>query len=122
MTENRTTSARTLEFKVRSGGTVVIDIDRCVECGTKACVQVCDIQGGPLVLDVERQVPTLRSSLAEIERGGCVECLGCELDCELYGNQAVHINLPLPGFDEYLSSVAESLSTTSIEVPSVNPS
>jgi len=109
MKENRALDMTKVEFKVRSGGTIAIDIALCVECETKACVEVCAIQGGPLVLDVERQVPSLRWSLAEIERGGCVECLGCELDCELYGKQAVRISLPLSGFDEYLSSVAESL-------------
>ena len=96
-----------LEFKVRSGGTITIALDRCVECETKACVAVCKIQGGPLVLDDERGVPGLRWSLAEVERGGCVECLGCELDCELYGRQAVTIVLPLERFDEYLDSLAE---------------
>ena len=109
MRQDRAPDARVLEFKVRSGGTITIDLDRCTECETKACVKVCTVQGGPLVLDEERQVPSLRWSLAEIERGGCVECLGCELDCELYGKQAVRISLPLSGFDEYLSSVSESL-------------
>ena len=109
MGDNRALGGHMLEFRVRSGGTITIDIERCVECETKACVKVCGIQGGPLVLDTERQVPSLRWPLAEIERGGCVECLGCELDCELYGKQALHVNLPLAGFDEYLSSVAESV-------------
>jgi len=96
-----------LEFKVRSGGTVTIVLDHCVECETKACVEVCQTQGGPLVLDEERGVPSLRWSLAEIERSGCVECLGCELDCELYGQQAVTITLPLERFDEYLNTLSE---------------
>lgn len=109
MSENRTLGKKLLEFKVRSGGTITIDIQRCIECETKACVKVCTIQGGPLVLHVEQQVPSLRWSLAEIERGGCVECLGCELDCEMYGKRALHINLPLAGFDEYLRSVGEPL-------------
>lgn len=98
-----------LEFRVRSGGTVSIDLAHCPECETKACIKVCTVQGGPLVLDEERGVPTLRWDLAEIERGGCVECLGCELDCELYGHQAVRVNLPLERFDEYLDSVAGSM-------------
>ena len=96
-----------LEFKVRSGGTVTITLDRCVECETKACLAVCRVQGGPLVLDEERGVPSVRWVLAEIERGGCVECLGCELDCELYGRQAVTISLPLEGFDEYMDALSE---------------
>lgn len=88
-----------LEFTVRSGGTVSIALERCVDCETKACVKVCQAQGGPLVLDEERGLPALRWSLEEITRGGCVECLGCELDCELYGRQAVKIILPLAGLE-----------------------
>jgi ferredoxin-like protein FixX len=96
-----------LEFKVRSGGKITIALDRCVECETKACVTVCQIQGGPLILDEEHRVPCLRWSLEEIERGGCIECMGCELDCELYGRQALKIDLPLEGFDKYLDSLAK---------------
>jgi succinyl-CoA synthetase beta subunit len=95
-----------LTFPVRSGGEISIDLNRCKDCESKACIKVCEIQGGPLVLDKERNVPILRWSLEEIERGGCVECLGCELDCELYGNQAVKITLPLEKFDVYLDSLA----------------
>lgn len=102
--------ADTLEFRVRSGGTVSIALEQCVACEAKACVKVCEVQGGPLVLDAERGVPTLRWSLAEIERGGCVECLGCELDCELYGPggpeaPALTIRLPLDRLEEYLASL-----------------
>jgi len=91
-----------LQFKIRSGGTVTIALDCCANCKTKACIKVCQIQGGPLALDEKLGVPTLRWSLAEIERGGCVECLGCELDCELYGQQAVTVALPLKDLDKYL--------------------
>lgn len=94
-----------LEFTVRSGGTVTIDLERCTSCESKVCLAVCAIQGGPLILDQQRGVPGLRWSLAEIERGGCVECLGCELDCTLHGKQAVTIVLPLPRLDEYLNGL-----------------
>jgi hypothetical protein len=96
-----------LEFKVRSGGVVCIDLDLCAGCETRACIQVCEVQGGPLVLDEVRLVPGLRWSLAEIERGGCVECLGCELDCELLGHKGITILLPLEGLDRYLQLLAE---------------
>lgn len=98
-----------LKFNVRSGGTITIDLSRCPECETKVCVEICQVQGGPLMLDEDRGVPGLRWNLADIARGGCVECLGCELDCELYGRQAVRIDLPLDRLDEYLSSVADSV-------------
>jgi hypothetical protein len=96
-----------LAFEVHSGGTITIDLTQCPECATKACVDVCRVQGGPLELNESQAVPRLRWSLAQAKRGGCVECLGCELDCELYGRQAVTITLPLERFVEYLDSLAE---------------
>lgn len=99
-------TGETLIFKVRSGGEITIDLSRCATCGSKACIKVCEVQGGPLVLDAVLGIPGLRWSMEEIEQGGCVECLGCELDCELFGNQAVKINLPLEKFDIYLNSLA----------------
>jgi hypothetical protein len=95
-----------LAFEIHSGGTVTIDLGRCAECETKACVEVCRVQGGPLVLDEGCGLPSLRWPLERINKGGCVECLGCELDCELYGRQAITIVLPLDRFDEYLGSLA----------------
>jgi len=94
-----------LSFKLRSGGTVVIDLGQCRLCKSKACLSVCDSQGGPLMLDADQGVPALKWSLDEIERGGCVECLGCELDCELYGLGAVTITLPMAGFEGHLSTL-----------------
>ena len=99
---------RTLQFKVFSGGTIAVDLAQCEDCPTKACVAVCEVQGGPFVCD-EGGLPSLRLTLAEIEKGGCVECLGCELDCSLHGLGALKIDLPLAGFDFYLSSVSQPL-------------
>jgi len=96
-----------LAFKVRSGGTVTISLSRCQDCEGRPCLQVCRVQGGPLVLDEARGVPGLGMPLAEIERGGCVECLGCELECALRGRQALTIDLPLPLLDEYLAGLTE---------------
>ncbi len=96
-----------LEFRIRSGGTIALDLERCVACDSKVCLRVCEVQGGPLMLDEVRGVPGLRWSMADIERGGCVECLGCELDCTLYGRQAVTIVLPLNTLDEYLDALTE---------------
>ena len=98
----------TLTFDVRSGGRIVIDLRHCAACESKICLAVCGIQDGPLVLDEQRSVPSLRWSLQEVKHGGCVECLGCELACELYGHQAVTITLPLERFDEYLDTLTET--------------
>jgi hypothetical protein len=108
-------TSKMLAFEVRSGGRVTIDLSQCQACETKACVEVCRVQGGPLVLgegscgepNRAEDVPSLRWSLEEIKKGGCVECLGCELDCDLYGRQAITIVLPLDRFREYLDSLGE---------------
>lgn len=94
-----------LVFKVRSGGTVDMDLRECAKCDSKACVAVCKSQWGPLVLDVERGVPGVKWSSEEIERGGCVECLGCELDCALHGRKAITITLPMERFEGYLNTL-----------------
>jgi hypothetical protein len=96
-----------LQFRVRSGGTISVALEQCAECTTRACVVVCESQGGPLVWNVERKGPGLRWSEAEVERGGCVECLGCELDCTLTGRQAVTIHLPIARLEEYLDILIE---------------
>src|SRR5512137_2943663 len=96
-----------LVFAVRSRGSVSIDLTQCAGCETRACIAVCTSQGGPLVLDAERGIPMLRWTLDEVERGGCVECLGCELDCALRGRGAVTIRLPMPRFEDYLNTLSE---------------
>jgi hypothetical protein len=102
-------TSKILAFEVHSGGRITIDLSRCAECATKACVEVCRVQGGPLEVDESQAVPRLRWSLEKTRRGGCVECLGCELDCDLYGCQAIKIVLPLERFEEYVGSLAEQV-------------
>lgn len=100
-------TGRTLRFNVHSGGSVDIDLSQCSDCETKACVGVCGEQGGPLRLDEAQGVPMLRWTRDETERSGCVECLGCELACDLVGRQAITITLPIKSLDEYLDTLTE---------------
>jgi hypothetical protein len=95
-----------LAFDVLSGGRITIDLGQCPGCETRACVEVCGEQGGPLICDEAKGVPSLRWSLEQVRRGGCVECLGCELACALDGHQAVRIALPLQRFEDHMDSVA----------------
>jgi hypothetical protein len=96
-----------LVFKVFSGGTIAIDLALCSKCDSRGCIQVCQSQGGPLQLDDETGRPGLHFSLADIERGKCNECLGCELECELTGQKALRITLPIAGFPEYLETMTQ---------------
>ncbi len=96
-----------LEFEVRSGGTIKIDLDKCRSCVTKACVKICNTTGMGKILGLKDGVPALKPTLDEVKRGACTEDLACELDCELYGNKALVVSLPLPELDEYLAGLAE---------------
>lgn len=100
---------RTLHFNVHSGGSVDIDVGQCDDCETKACINICDEQDGPLILDESQGIPMLRWSRDETERGGCVECLGCELSCGLVGREAIRITLPIESFEEYLGTLTEAV-------------
>ena len=98
---------RVLEFDVRSGGTIRIDLEKCESCETKACVKMCNTPGMGQILELKDGVPALKYSLEEVKRGACTEDLGCELECELHGNRALVITLSLPELDEYLRSLSE---------------
>jgi len=97
-----------LEFEVRSGGTIRIDLDKCRACETKACVKICNSAGMGQILELKDGVPALKPTLEEVKRGACTEDLACELDCELYGKKAIVITLPLPKLDEYLEDLTET--------------
>jgi NAD-dependent dihydropyrimidine dehydrogenase PreA subunit len=96
-----------LEFEVRSGGTFKIDLEKCKSCETKACVKICNTAGMGQILELKDGVPALKPTLDEVKRGACTEDLACELDCQLYGNKAIVVTLPLPQLDEYLAGLSE---------------
>lgn len=88
-----------LVFEVFSGGTVEIDLLRCGNCESKACVNICGSPNMGDVLSLKDGLPTLKKSLDDVRKGACTECLGCELDCSLYGNNAIKIKLPVKNLD-----------------------
>jgi NAD-dependent dihydropyrimidine dehydrogenase PreA subunit len=96
-----------LEFEVRSGGTISIDLEKCRSCETKACVKICNTTGMGQILELKDGLPALKPTLEEVKRGACTEDLACELDCQLYGNKAIVITLPLPQLDDYLAGLSE---------------
>ena len=99
---------RVLEFEIRSGGTVRIDLEKCESCESKACVKICNTPGMGEILELKDGVPSLKPTLDEVKRGACTEDLACELECELHGNKAIVITLPLPQLDEYLRDLTET--------------
>ena len=86
-------------------GTITYDHAQCLECVSKVCVSACE----PQILALEGDVPELAISRDDAKRGGCTECLACELECAVYGNGGAHIDLPIEGLSAYLRAKAESV-------------
>lgn len=93
-----------LEFELFSGGKVTIDLGMCANCKSKACVGICNAPKMGGILELKEEKPFLKISLEEAKRGGCIECLGCELNCQLYGKKAIRITLATPELDALLKS------------------
>ncbi|MFN8375896.1 MAG: ATP-grasp domain-containing protein [Anaerolineae bacterium] len=82
-------------FETVTGGTVTFDHARCRECDSKACVETCV----PKILSLDGGVPMLNIERGEAKRGGCIECLACEVECYFLGNRGGRITLPIQGLD-----------------------
>jgi succinyl-CoA synthetase beta subunit len=83
-------------FETVSGGTVILDHAACIECETKICIETCT----PKILQLEDGVPILNITFEEAKRGGCTECLACDVTCYLDGNRGGYVNLPIQGLKE----------------------
>ncbi|MBK8023709.1 MAG: acetate--CoA ligase family protein [Chloroflexi bacterium] len=82
-------------FETVTGGTITYDHALCRDCESKACVQTCV----PQILSVVDGVPVLNISREDARKGGCIECLACEVECHFLGNQGGFIRLPIPGLE-----------------------
>jgi hypothetical protein len=85
-------------FSTRTGE-VCIDHDRCRSCRTIACVDACQ-RYGVGILGVDNGRPVLKVSLEEAKRRD-TECLACEQECDLHGQKAIVVSLPIAGLEEY---------------------
>ena len=77
-------------------GTVTLDHALCATCASKVCVEACARH--ILALNAEG-LPVLAITPEEAQKGRCVECLACEVDCLLYGAGGGHVDLPIAGLD-----------------------
>jgi succinyl-CoA synthetase beta subunit len=82
-------------------GEIELNHSLCLACAAKPCVWECP----KVVFKIEEGKPVLAMTLEEAQKGGCTECLACEIACEFEGNKALHISLPIPGLDEYREQV-----------------
>lgn len=80
---------------------VIIDVTKCPGCASKACVEACKVYDRAL-LQLNDGIPSVSHlSPAEVKRRG-TECLACEYACWQRGNNAIRIEIPIKGLDEYL--------------------
>lgn len=93
----RPTPQRPYRFETVTGGTVVFDHAVCATCESKICVREC----APQILRLEDGLPVLNITLEEAKKGRCTECLACEVDCYFGGAGGSHVELPIPGLEEY---------------------
>jgi len=84
-------------FDVRTG-TISIDHAICRNCESRPCIESCHAE----ILEIANSAPRLKEP-AEESAHRCTECLACELACYGAGMRSIAINLPIPGFDEYLA-------------------
>ena len=96
--------ARLYQFQTVTGGTITYDHNVCATCESKVCVQECARQ--ILSLNAEG-LPELNITREEAQKGRCVECLACEVDCFFKGAGGGKIELPIPGLDKYLAADAD---------------
>jgi succinyl-CoA synthetase beta subunit len=82
-------------FETITNGNVVLDHAACRECESKVCVERCV----PGILSLDGDVPVLNISPEEARRGGCTECLACEVECAFDGNGGGQVFLPIAGLD-----------------------
>ena len=84
------------QFQTVTGGTVTFDHARCRDCESKICIETCV----PQILSLEKDVPVLNITPEAARRGGCTECLACEVECYFLGNKGGVVHLPITGLDD----------------------
>lgn len=82
-------------FETVTGGTVTLDHAICRDCESKICITAC----APQILSLKDDVPVLNISQDAAKKGGCTECLGCEVTCYFHGRGGGNVRLPIEGLD-----------------------
>ncbi|GAB4449203.1 MAG: acetate--CoA ligase family protein [Anaerolineae bacterium] len=93
-------AAEPYTFETVTGGTVTLDHARCRDCESKACVESC----APGILSLEGDVPVLNITHEAAQKGGCTECLACDIECYFRGNKGGYVELPIAGLETYRAS------------------
>ena len=88
-------AAQPYRFETVTGGTVTFDHAACLSCSSKICIESC----APQILVLDQEVPVLDIAFDEAKRGGCTECLACDVMCYLQGNRGGYVSLPIAGLE-----------------------
>ncbi|MFQ5576114.1 MAG: ATP-grasp domain-containing protein [Anaerolineae bacterium] len=89
-------------FRTVSGGIVTFDHAACLTCDTKICIETCV----PQILSLQNNAPVLNISPEQAQKGGCIECLACDVECYFEGNKGGRVDLPIPGLEAVRSTAA----------------
>jgi succinyl-CoA synthetase beta subunit len=84
-------------FDIRTGS-ISFDHAICASCEGQPCIASCHAE----ILELVEGKPRLKEP-AEESAHRCTECLACELACYNVGKRSIRIDLPIPGFEEYLA-------------------
>jgi succinyl-CoA synthetase beta subunit len=83
-------------FSTVTDGQVQLDHAKCRTCESKVCIETCV----PGILHLQNDVPVLNITKEEAQKGGCIECLACQIECYFEGNQGGFVKLPIPGLED----------------------
>jgi len=86
---------RPYSFATVTGGEVILDHGACQDCDSMICIETCV----PGILELQYGVPVLNITPEEAQKGGCNECLACEIECTFEGNRGGYVSLPIAGLD-----------------------
>ncbi len=86
---------RPYSFATVTGGEVILDHEVCRDCASKICIETCV----PGILKLQDDVPVLNITPEQAKKGGCNECLACEIECFFEGNRGGFVSLPIAGLD-----------------------
>lgn len=89
-----------MEFEERTIK-VIIDTTKCPDCVSKACIDACNLYNRGILQLSDGRPSMSYLSPDEVRRKG-TECLACEYECWQRGNNAIRIEIPIKGLDEYL--------------------
>jgi NAD-dependent dihydropyrimidine dehydrogenase PreA subunit len=93
---------RKLQAETQGKGTIIISLDQCRGCSTKACAGSCPVN----LIKIEGELPAFSKPADQVKRL-CMDCLACELECSLQGRGALRIVYRMPQLEEHLRKLEE---------------